>query len=250
LLEIADGVEAEYRELGRTGRPLLWQADWTALRRHLGRVLDADEHYAKQQQVAPGSVEHGFGDGSVEPVSVELEDGRTLRFGGRIDRVDRSADGRRLIVLDYKTGSSYGYDVLDKGHKDHDIVGRGTKLQLPIYALAARALHPDAEEVDAYYWFIGQRGTIEMKGGPIDAAADARFRDVLGTVVGGIEQGLFPARPGADEWRPGRGPTFSNCVYCKFDSVCSTARGEQWLQVRERPELAAYVELSEGPAPE
>jgi RecB family exonuclease len=249
LLQIADEAEAFYRELGRTGRPLLWQADWTALRRHLVRILDEDERYAKHQQVAPADVEHAFGDGDVDPVVVELDDGRLMRFGGRIDRVDRSADGRRLVVLDYKTGSSHSYGVLAPDHREHDIVARGTLLQLPIYALAARALHPEAEEVSAYYWFIGQRGTIEMKGGPIDEAADARFREVLGTIVGGIEGGLFPARPGPDQWLPATGPTFSNCAYCSFDELCSSGRGEQWVQLRATPALEAYVALAEGPSP-
>jgi hypothetical protein len=72
---------------------------------------------------------------------------------------------------------------------------------------------------------------------------------VLGTIVGGIEQGLFPARPGPDEWRPGIGPTFSNCVYCEYDQLCSAGRGEQWVQLKKHPELDAYVALSEGPAP-
>jgi hypothetical protein len=182
-------------------------------------------------------------------VVVELDGSRTLRFGGRIDRVDRSADGRRLVVLDYKTGRSDAYKVLDKARDDHDIVARGTLLQLPIYALAARDLHPDAEEVEAYYWFVGQRGVIEMKGGPIDAEADARFRDVLNTIVSGIEAGLFPARPGNDAWYPSKGPTFAYCMFCDYDAVCSSGRGEQWVELRDAPELARYVALAEGPVP-
>ncbi|MEY2436925.1 MAG: ATP-dependent helicase/nuclease subunit [Acidimicrobiaceae bacterium] len=249
LLRIADEVESGYRNLGRTGRPLLWGAEWAALRRHLGRILDHDEDHAKNQQVAPSEVEHAFGDGVVDPVVVELGDGRTLRFGGRIDRIDRSADGKRLVVLDYKTGKSDGFRVLDKAKTDHDIVARGTLLQLPIYALAARDLHPDAEDVEAYYWFVGQRGVIEMKGGPIDAAADARFREVLSTIVGGIEAGLFPARPGGDIWYPSTGPTFANCSFCDYDRVCSSRRGEQWVELRDAPVLAPYVALAEGPAP-
>jgi hypothetical protein len=249
LLRIADAVEAGYRDVGRTGRPLLWGAEWRALRRHLGRILDHDEEHTKSRAVAPSEVEHPFGDGVVPPVVVELDGSRTLRFGGRIDRVDRSADGRRLVVLDYKTGRSDGYKVLDKARDDHDIVARGTLLQLPIYALAARDLHPDAEEVEAYYWFVGQRGVIEMKGGPIDAEADARFRDVLNTIVSGIEAGLFPARPGNDAWYPSRGPTFASCMFCDYDAVCSSGRGEQWVELREAPELARYVALAEGPVP-
>src|SRR5205814_3703873 len=123
-------------------------------------------------------------------------------FGGRVDRIDRSADGRKLVVLDYKTGSDRNYTVIDAEHEEHDIVARGELLQLPIYALAARAQFPDAEAAEAYYWFVGQRGAIDMKGGPIDDVAAERFESVVRTIVDGIEEGLFPARPGDDAWRP------------------------------------------------
>ena len=53
----------------------------------------------------------------------------------------------------------------------------------PIYAAAARAAYPDAADVDAYYWFIGQRGVIQMLGGPIDAAARDRFGVVMRTIA-------------------------------------------------------------------
>ena len=66
------------------------------------------------------------------------------------------------------------------------------------------------------------------------------------TIVDGIEDGLFPARPGDDDWRPGTGPTHTNCYYCEFDQLCSSTRGEQWLTIRTHDELAPYVELAEG----
>jgi hypothetical protein len=198
--------------------------------------------------VAPAEVELAFGfEGEpTPPVQIDLGDGRKLNFGGRVDRIDRSADGSKLVVLDYKTGSAYQYAVIDAEHEEHDIVNRGQLLQLPIYALAARAQFPDAVEAEAYYWFVGQRGAIQMKGGPVDDAATERFESVVHTIVAGIEEGLFPARPGADEWRPSTGPTHANCMFCEFDSLCSSTRGEQWLTIRNRDELSDYVELSEG----
>jgi RecB family exonuclease len=248
LLAVADEVEAVFRARGVTGRPLLWQAEWAALRRHLGRILDADNRDERLQGLSPATVEHGFGfEGDAgAPVHVDLGNGRTLNFGGRVDRIDRSPDGRRLVVLDYKTGSAWPYAVIDADHADHDIVARGQYLQLPIYALAAHAEFPEAERIEAYYWFIGQRGKIEMKGGVIDDVAAARFDHVVRTIVDGIEEGLFPARPGNDDWRPSTGPTYQNCFFCAFNELCPSARGEQWLALRERPELQAYVELAEG----
>ncbi|MEY2420572.1 MAG: ATP-dependent helicase/nuclease subunit [Acidimicrobiaceae bacterium] len=248
LLEVADEIEKVFRARGLTGRNLLWQAEWAALRRHLRKILDADGRDPRLVGVSPAEVELAFGfEGEpTPPVQIDLGDGRTLNFGGRVDRIDRSADGSKLVVLDYKTGSAYHYAVIDAEHEDHDIVNRGQLLQLPIYALAARAQFPDADEAEAYYWFVGQRGAIQMKGGPVDDVATERFESVVRTIVDGIEEGLFPARPGADDWRPNTGPTHENCTFCEFDSLCSTTRGEQWLTIRKRDELSAYVELAEG----
>jgi ATP-dependent helicase/DNAse subunit B len=248
LLAVADEIEAIFRARGLTGRSLLWRAEWAALRRHLRKILDADGSDPRLIGVAPAEVELAFGfEGEpTPPVQIDLGEGRKLNFGGRVDRIDRSADGRKLVVLDYKTGSAYNYAVIDAEHEEHDIVNRGQLLQLPIYALAARAQFPDADEAEAYYWFVGQRGAIEMKGGPVDDAATERFESVVHTIVDGIEEGLFPARPGGDEWRPNVGPTHANCLYCEFNGLCSSTRGEQWLTIRERDELRDYVELSEG----
>jgi RecB family exonuclease len=249
LLSVADDVEAIFRARGLTGRSLLWNAEWAALRRHLRKILDADGSDPRLVGVAPAEVELGFGfEGEpTPPVQIDLGDGRMLNFGGRVDRIDRSADGRKLVVLDYKTGSDRNYTVIDADHEEHDIVARGELLQLPIYALAAKAQFPDAEEAEAYYWFVGQRGAIDMKGGPVDDAATKRFESVVHTIVDGIEQGLFPARPGADEWRPALGATHGNCMFCEFDALCSSTRGEQWLTIRTKDELHDYVELAEGP---
>src|SRR5262249_46653920 len=43
LLAVADEVEAAYRAQGRTGRTVLWNEEWKALRRHLPGVIDAQQ---------------------------------------------------------------------------------------------------------------------------------------------------------------------------------------------------------------
>jgi hypothetical protein len=252
LDEIAGEMEAQFRAQGRTGRSLLWDAEWRALRRHLHQILAVGERDTVLDGVDAVAVEHRFGitdpdtGDAVEPVIVEIGNGRQMRFRGAVDRIDRSSDGRRLVVLDYKTGSAVGYAVLDPEHDEHDIVARGTLLQLPIYAAAAQAAYPGATDVEAYYWFIGQRGVIRMLGGPIDAPARDRFQAVMRTIADGIEGGVFPPRPGEEEWRPSVGQTHHNCVYCPYDRLCPAGRGEQWVALRERDELRNYVELAEA----
>ena len=63
-------------------------------------------------------------------------------------------------------------------------------------------------------------------------------------MVDGIEAGIFPGRPG----KSGRG-SFENCRYCDFDAVCPSQRDRERERVRQAPELADYVALSEGDEP-
>ena len=243
LAAIAAEVEEFFRHHGRTGRQLLWEPEWRELQRHFAAII---EHGAVAPQLAgllPIAVEHGFGhEGDPAPaVEIELGEGTPLRFGGRIDRVDASPDRSRVVVVDYKTSSGAYYRVIED-----DPVDRGRLLQLPIYALAARQLVPEARSVAAYYWFVSPRARIELLGGEFDEAAEARFRDVLATIVRGIEQGLFPARPGKDAWIPGGGETYESCRFCDYNRVCPTGRAERWDRVRLHGSLARYVDLAEG----
>jgi hypothetical protein len=249
ILQIADEVAGRFQAEGRTGREVLWAVRAAQLRHQLLRILDQDAELRRQHGVAPAAVELAFGFDDEPPVVLELDGGRRLTFRGSVDRVDTSPDGDRVVVYDYKTGNSYYYRAVDYAGEDAagapgDLTARGTKLQLPIYSLAARQRFPDASEVSAYYWFVDERGRAVTRGGPYDDAADARFRDVVTTVVDGIEAGSFPANPGDETWRSGRW-TYDNCRYCDYDRVCPTTRGEQWVQVRQHPQVADYVRLAE-----
>src|SRR5690606_27813287 len=81
-------------------------------------------------------------------------------------------------------------------------------------------------------------------GAEITAETEARFGAVMDVVVDGIEQGSFPANPGAETWDRGRWAQ-EHCTWCDFEPVCPTTRGGAWVQLRTRPELRPYVELAE-----
>src|SRR5664280_2667556 len=86
------------------------------------------------------------------PVAVEVPRGRVLMVGSA-DKVDQTRDGV-LLVTDIKTGSARTFTVLND-----DPVAGGTKLQLPVYAHAARQLL-GGSKVEAQYWFVRKdRGT-------------------------------------------------------------------------------------------
>jgi len=243
LEAVLDEVGEDFRSRGMTGRDLGWELESAAMRRWLGAVLDRDDEERASRAMSPTAVELQFGgeDGRHPSAEVALPDGRRLKFRGMVDRIDRAEDGS-LLVLDYKTGKGLAYKSVDDDRLD-----RGRKLQLPIYADAARrafAAEDPSVDVDAYYWFVEESGRKAWRGGPVDQAVQERFESVVGTIVDGIESGRFPANPGDESYF---GPT--HCRFCDFNRVCPSSRVDLWEGVREAPAVADYTELAEGDIP-
>ncbi len=229
LLASADEVFDDLEARGLTGRRLFWRIDRAAIVRDLRAFLRDDADYRASRRAVPEAVELVFGSDGRPPVVVELDDGRRVAFRGQADRVDRSTDGA-LTVLDYKTGSGHGFADIAV-----DPVVRGTKLQLPVYALAAQQqFGPGA--VRAAYWFVSGRHEDPRIEYPLDAERTERFRTAVEVIVDGIEAGAFPANPG---------PGSTNCTYCEFAAVCPTNRVDEWDRVRRDPALAGYQALAE-----
>lgn len=82
----------------------------------------------------PCGAEVRFGDGCAFPaIRLALSDGRTVRIGGVIDRIDRAKAGETdyLRIIDYKTS----------GRKmDFGAVAEGLSLQLPLYLSAVTSI--------------------------------------------------------------------------------------------------------------
>ena len=142
----------------------------------------------------------------VEAMEVDCErplpGGPTLH--GRIDRLDRGADGG--VVLDYKTGAKI---------RDRDLQA-GEKVQLPSYAL----LRDDIARVE--YWWL----TPDARGGALETTALAggelrQLRDRVGARLGELYGRL---RAGAE--LPAHGDAAA-CRHCAAAGVC---RREVWAE--------------------
>ena len=229
-------VAAGYESAGRTGRPLLWQAELDRLVRRLERVLEADSTERVRAGVHPVAVELGFGSDESPPVAFVTGSGRQVAFRGMIDRVDRDSGTGRLVVVDYKTGRDDGYGPIAR-----DITDSGRHLQLVIYGEAARR-HFGGDDVEAYFWFVEQGVSGKRLGGVIGDAERTRFGEVLDVIVDGIEQGRFPANPGEADFFFG----FEHCSYCDYQRVCPPGRDDLWEGVQLSPKLDAYRRLA-GP---
>jgi len=123
-------------------------------------------------------------DPGAEPIEIESKlsfdykrNGHTHRITAKIDRIDRTEGGIRII--DYKTGSA-SKKLLEPGADD---------LQLGLYAMAAQKLFQEENLVGtAEYWVIstGQRGVISLADLDLEA-----IRSDIDLAIDGILAGEF-----------------------------------------------------------
>jgi ATP-dependent helicase/nuclease subunit B len=238
LRELATAEFERVERLGKTGKAIFWHTERARILRDLERYAARDIADA----VAEGRVrlyaELDFG-GDDRPVATEVA-GRRVAFRGRIDRVDRTGDGR-LVVVDYKSGKSEGFREIRK-----DPLGQGRHLQLPIYARAAVAvLGPESSQggpVRAEYRFVQATAGYEVIPVELTSELEVALDAALETFVATIDAGCFPPRPGAPDY----GLQYTNCRYCDFDGLCTTDRAEQWERASSDQEMTAYAELVTG----
>jgi ATP-dependent helicase/DNAse subunit B len=162
-------------------------------------------------EVAFGGDPEGETLGRREPVTIDLGDGLRFQLRGRIDRIDRLADGRYEIV-DYKTGGAFLPGGLDA------TFARGRQLQHALYALAAMALlrekDASARAVGSYY-FPTARGRRERQVRP--AAALEQVSAVLRDLFDLLAAGAFVHTPEDDD----------DCRFCEFDRACGQRAAER-----------------------
>jgi hypothetical protein len=232
LLAITLEACADAERRGITGRALHWHLARRRVVRAAAQFLEVDARTRRDHGVVPSheGLEVSFGDAAT-PVTLTLPDGRNVAFRGRIDRIDNAPDGSLTTVYDYKTGSPKDVD-------DDDPVEAGRRLQLPVYALAARARGATAAQ--AFYWYTRAPIDQALVPFPLD---DDRFAEVVGGIVDGIDDGCFVAYPGETGYRPSVGDTFENCVYCPYDRLCSPDRLGSWDRKHTGPAVDAFVGL-------
>lgn len=219
MLSIAQDVFAGFERSGAVGYPFMWEVEkariLTDLEGVLANELANDRGYVPQYfeprfgpapswvKVPPGSTS--------QPLELTVG-GRSLRFVGKIDRID-IGPRQAARVIDYKTGGVYG-------EKDNRFRG-AQSLQLPLYLLAADEMlkHqgiPARAKEALYYYATGRGGYRRIR---FDRAAlDARFAEfeaILKTIAAGIADGMFPQHPGKGG---------DNCTWCEFQRVCGQGR--------------------------
>ncbi len=243
LSAIANEVCARYESEGRTGSLLVWETGRRELDQQLRDFLDQEQDFRLAHQLKPVKTEFGFGSGDndSEPLAIELSDGRTVQLGGSIDRVDVDRNGS-LVISDYKSGKQKPYEKITA----ETPLGDNDRLQLPIYAFAARAAvvaglidgaQPGAK-ITAAYWFFGvdsgKRTDVELT-----EETEQGARDVIEMAIGLMSRGVFPQQVPTVFYGGG-----SNCDFCAPNGRGADDVGRSWRRIKDDPALAEYVELA------
>ena len=216
--------------------------------------------------VAATEASFGMGEG-LRPVSLVLSDGTRIGVYGKIDRIDRTADGRLYRIVDYKTGRAHTFDPSK--------FKSGETIQLPLYLEAAKQL--GGEAVGMYYMpltadppetadetpvhllsgitandpeaigasdpNLAKRSQLIRKLGlkkDGGYTGDLLSREAIETLV---ERALKTAAGNAERILNGEAdvcPTASACTYCPYDAVC---RFDRQLGCRTR--VTARMTLSD-----
>ena len=200
-------AEAERR--GVTGAALSWDVRRAMLLEDLLESVCRDPVFASGDGW-PVGVEWRFGEAAERPVTLELPGGRAIRFAGRLDRVDATPTGARIV--DYKTG---------KGATEEKRLRDGLSVQLPVYQLAVRqAGEEDYGEISCLYRLVTRRGGFgELLLPDGEEAAGRRLRDLVAQAVALVDAGLFPRS------------TAGRCDYCDVGYACGAT---DWTRARKR----------------
>ncbi len=213
---------AFFRELEIDPPAPLVDAAETLLRDRVGAVVARERERDERLPLAGAEVR--FGPGEALSPRVALPSGDVVLVG-RIDRLDR--DGAAALVVDYKFGRARPYGR--KNAKGHLVAG-GERLQLAVYALAAResgAALPRAE-----YLFVERDGDESVAvpvcfGEAATAEAVDRFRAALVLLETAASRGDF--FPKTTPFASGD----SHCGTCDFAAVCGPGHLRVYGRKRE-----------------
>jgi len=194
---------------GVTGAALAWEVRRRVLRDDLRETVRRDPVF-RSGEGRPVAVEWCFGEAYGRPVVLELSGGRRIRFAGRLDRVDETPSGAR--VVDYKTG---------RGGTEHRRLRDGLGVQLPVYQRAVRQCGDQRyAEITCLYRFATRKGGFQdLSLAEDESAAGTRLERLVAEVVALVEEGVF-ARS-----------TSGRCDFCDVAYACGVTA---WARARKR----------------
>lgn len=187
----------------------------TMLRRYLGACRKRDDAtWLPARFEVPFGASARQGEEEVLPAfRLELEQGETVLFSGRVDRIDFDASGKTARIIDYKSG----------GVPSAGAIQAGRNIQLGVYALALeQALAPGATCASAYYVPVGKDRWRESLGKAASrdkekwAQREPQMRAAIARAIAAIRSGHFPPLPAGKD-----------CHGCGYAKACRRTAARQ-----------------------
>ncbi|MDX1615525.1 MAG: PD-(D/E)XK nuclease family protein, partial [Candidatus Promineifilaceae bacterium] len=209
LLDALPGIAKRVLDAAPRQQGFRETAWWQETRREIVRVVERTVRALAQLP------------GDYEPVAFEARFTRRrplrIRDGddqfylrGVVDRIDRDPAGR-LRVIDYKTAGPWSYSARS--------LEEGKRLQLPLYALAARDALRLGQPADGFYWHIRQAESSGLR------LADYGLEAALTLATDFAWAAVRGARAG--EFRPT--PPDGGCPeYCPAATFCWQYQPGRW----------------------
>jgi ATP-dependent helicase/nuclease subunit B len=200
IVEMAQNLIDEQKEVLPPPNDRAYQRERNDILACCDIFLKEEERHGENYE--PLHFEYSFGIGEQEPALITLPSGE-IRIAGIIDRVDQSKDNKYHII-DYKTGSTYGYA------KNGAFKG-GRQLQHMIYALAIEQhlnLGEGAVEESSYY-FPTQKGLAQRFTRKQDKTLRTNGIDILEKLIDAVRHGHFEMTDDVND-----------CKFCEFTLVC------------------------------
>ena len=209
----------EFQRRGVTGYPTVWEVKKQIVIEELAAFIERDRNASVGWR--PTDFEKEFHGIVVAP---------PVRLRGTIDRIDRSDDGMRARVLDYKTGR------VSRNVRDDSLAG-GETLQLPLYILAAENLLPKVRVDSAsclYFTLRGGYRTVTFTHEALDGQRPA-LSHLLDTAANMIRGGVFAQYATAE-----------GCRQCDYRAICGNGILKLYERKRDDPRTEPFWSIKES----
>ena len=220
------------------GLPEMWRLERERIIYALDMWLEYTfEHFKTWRPIATEK-SFGYGQSETEVIQFSLANGKQITLRGKIDRIDTTAEGTKLMAIDYKTGKVPSASK-GKSTEQGGALQQGEALQLPLYAHGIKQVYSTDKLVKAMYWGVNLDNP--GPGTPIDLEAlDDELKATVSVLIDGIAGGKFPANPG----KSGK-----NCHSCSYKLACpksSQSREKNWNNKNNTDALRSYRILKQG----